>query len=125
LRTSFAHIERRDCMWFVIAGLLHAVFWVHPATHWAVVRLRHTAELASDDRAVEITGDPLCLARALVRVAGPMAAGWGAPMPAMARSASALFRRAKRLADTSDLEGSRVSRGSRRWAVAFQTRRFR
>lgn len=92
------HLERGDGVWFPIAGLLQSVLWMQPLNHWIAGRFRETAELACDDRAVELTGDRLGLARALVRVAeSAFVANQGALAPTMARSASALRSRVQRL----------------------------
>ncbi len=55
---ELAHLERRDGLWFPAAGLVQSVLWANPLVHWASSRFRQTAELACDDRAVELTGIP-------------------------------------------------------------------
>jgi len=104
LAHELAHVERRDGLWFPLASLVNAVLWMQPINHWVAERLRHTAELACDDRAVELTGEPLALSHALVRVATanalrPHPSRW--PLPGMANSARALRVRVQRLADGS------------------------
>jgi len=95
---ELGHLERRDGVWFPVAGLLQSVLWMQPLNHWIASRFRETAELACDDRAVELTGDRLGLARALVRVAeSAFVANEGALAPTVARSASALRSRVQRL----------------------------
>ncbi|WP_437675324.1 M56 family metallopeptidase [Sorangium sp. So ce131] len=116
---ELAHVERRDGLWFPVAGLVQSVLWMQPLNHWVASRFRQTAELACDDRAVELTGDPLGLARALVQVAA------GAPLPrpcatvpTMARSASALLPRVKRLVGAGSEARAQAGPRGRPWAIA-------
>ncbi|WP_437276330.1 M56 family metallopeptidase [Sorangium sp. So ce375] len=114
---ELAHLERRDGLWFPAAGLVQSILWLQPLCHWASSRFRQTAELACDDRAVELTGDPLSLARALVEVASSASlAPRRAMVPAMARSASALLPRVRRLVDAGKSRARRTAsaRGRRR-----------
>jgi Zn-dependent protease with chaperone function len=98
LAHELAHLERRDGLWFPAIQALQALFWLQPLNHWLSWRVRHWAELACDDRALELTGDPLTLARALTRVAErASASGWGFA-PSAARSATSLLERVRRLA---------------------------
>lgn len=66
---ELAHLERADGLWFPIIGLLQTVLWMQPLNHRLAARFRESAELAADDRAVELIGAPLALARALTRLA--------------------------------------------------------
>jgi Zn-dependent protease with chaperone function len=98
LAHELAHLERRDGLWFPAMAALQALFWLQPLNHLLSWRVRHWAELACDDRALELTGDPLILARALTRVAErASASGWGFA-PSAARSARSLLERVRRLA---------------------------
>ncbi|WP_437288391.1 M56 family metallopeptidase [Sorangium sp. So ce406] len=116
---ELAHIERRDGLWFPVVGLVQSVLWVQPVTRWVSSRFRQTAELACDDRAVELTGDPRGLARALVQVAeGARLTPRRAMVPTMARSTSALLPRVRRLVDASRRAELRASPRGRRWAIA-------
>jgi beta-lactamase regulating signal transducer with metallopeptidase domain len=115
---ELAHLERGDGLWFPAVRCLHSVFWLHPANHWLASRFRASAELASDDRAVALTGDAPALARALVRVATARRARERlAPTPSMVRPASGLARRVRRLTEAQralPLDGARA----RRWSFA-------
>jgi hypothetical protein len=114
---ELAHLERGDGFWFPAAGLVQSVLWLHPLNHWISSCFRRSAELACDDRAVALTGDPLALARALVHVAAATSASRGTIAPTMAESASALLTRVSRLTRP----GSRAAFGARdggRLAVA-------
>lgn len=96
LAHELAHLARRDGVVFPLVGLLQSLCWLQPLNHWVAARFKQAAELACDDRAVEITGDRLALAQALARVATD--AG-GTMLPAMARprGKSALVQRVRRL----------------------------
>ncbi|XYH98733.1 M56 family metallopeptidase [Sorangium sp. So ce1128] len=116
---ELAHLERRDGLWFPVAGLVQSLLWIQPINHWVASRFRETAELACDDRAVELTGDPRGLARALVHVAaGALLSERRAMVPAMARPASTLLPRVKRLVDAGSRARLRASPRGRRWAIA-------
>ncbi|WP_437928062.1 M56 family metallopeptidase [Sorangium sp. So ce291] len=116
---ELAHIERGDGLWFPVAGLAQSLLWMQPINHWVASRFRETAELACDDRAIELTGDPRGLARALVQVAaGALLSDRRAMVPAMARPASALLPRVKRLVDAGSRARLRASPRGRRWAIA-------
>jgi hypothetical protein len=95
---ELAHLERGDGLWFPAAAMVQSVLWLHPINHWVASRFRRSAELACDDRAVELTCDPLALARALVRVAGTAPPfGPRTMLPLMAHSRSTLVTRVTRL----------------------------
>jgi beta-lactamase regulating signal transducer with metallopeptidase domain len=117
LAHELAHIERGDGIVFPLVGLVQSIFWWQPLNRWLAARFRQAAELACDDRAVELTGDPLALARALARVARDASSPGYAMTPAMARaqSASALVARVRRLVHASSRAGSRSRWG---WAIA-------
>ena len=119
LAHELAHLERRDGLWFPIVGLVQSVLWVQPTNAWAAPRFRESAELACDERAVEITGDPRSLARALLHVAeGGLRFRRGSMIPTMARSASTLSLRVKRLAGARDRAAFPLDPSGRRWAIA-------
>lgn len=117
LAHELAHIERRDGIVFPLVGLVQSIFWWQPLNSWIAARFRQAAELACDDRAVDLTGDPLALARALARVARAASSPGYAMTPAMARaqSASVLVARVRRLVYASSRAGSRPHWG---WAIA-------
>jgi len=114
LAHELAHLERRDDLWFPLAGLAQAILWTQPMTGWVVARFRETSELACDDRAVEMTGDALGLAKALTRVAGRLIRGPTAAVPTMARSTSTLVMRVERLARAGSWESDTNPRAPRR-----------
>ena len=122
LAHELAHVERADGVWFPIVGALQSVLWVHPLNHWLAASFRDSAELACDDRAVELTSDPLGLARALVQVAASASfARRLAMIPTMTRSRSALLPRVKRLTCGSAATDRRARECGRPQAIATLT----
>jgi beta-lactamase regulating signal transducer with metallopeptidase domain len=118
LAHELAHLTRRDGVVFPLVGLVQSLCWLQPLNHWVAARFRQAAELACDDRAVELTGDRLALAHALARVAQHAKLPTRAPLlPAMtrARTASAVVTRVRRLVRAQ--ERTKV-RGHAGWAAA-------
>lgn len=110
---ELAHLERGDGVWFPIVGLVQSVLWVQPLNHWLAAHVRETAELACDDRAVELTGDGMGLARALVQVAQQsMTAESAMLVPSMAGASSVLRSRVERLTAGSRSRVNAFDRGS-------------
>ena len=91
---ELAHIERRDGLWFPLVGLVEAVFWFQPFNRHVASGYRQSAELTCDDRAVQLTGAPVELARALTRIAeATLSARMGVLTPGMASSSLERVRR--------------------------------
>lgn len=91
---ELAHIERRDGLWFVLVGLVETVLWFQPFNRRVAARYRQSAELACDERAVQLTGAPIELARALTRIAEvSLCARLGVLTPGMASSSVERVRR--------------------------------
>lgn len=119
LAHELAHVERGDGLWFPVAGALQHILWFHPLNYWVASRFRESAELACDDRAVELTRNPLGLARALVQVAATSSFGRRLEMlPAMSRSKSALLPRLRRLTGAPVARDAQPSRRIRPWVKA-------
>jgi beta-lactamase regulating signal transducer with metallopeptidase domain len=117
LAHELAHLERRDPAWFFLAGLVQAALWIHPFIHRVVARLRSSAEIACDERAVAATGNALSLARGLSRFAHAAlgAAAWMDAQPAFGGGVHAshiLVDRVRRLVATAP--GSPPSRAGGR-----------
>jgi len=110
LAHELAHVERGDALWFPLFGVVRAALWFHPITRWVNVQVRQSAELACDERCLELTGEPLALARALTRIAA-RALGAERPfaLPTMTQPRSSLVARVARL--TSEAEHIRSPRG--------------
>ncbi|HEX2165226.1 MAG TPA: M56 family metallopeptidase, partial [Thermoanaerobaculia bacterium] len=99
LAHELAHVLRRDPAWLAAARAIEAALFFQPLNRVARRRLAELAEVHCDDRAVELTGKPLELARCLTEVAAWRLTGVAAlPVPSMA-SGSSLGRRVRRLVD--------------------------
>jgi len=98
LAHELAHLARGDGLWFPAIALLETLLWMQPLNRLLAARFRRSAELAADDRAVELTHAPLLLARALTRMA-EAALGARGPrlLPAMASRPSVGLERVQRL----------------------------
>ncbi|MEQ8768564.1 MAG: M56 family metallopeptidase [Planctomycetota bacterium] len=111
LAHELAHLDRHDGLRRIAALLIERVLWIQPLFRLARRRLAQIAEHRCDQRAAEVTGDPLSLARCLLEVA-TWATGSGLAKRATAFSAteSLLVRRVQSLL-------SEASRPSRRHLV--------
>lgn len=67
---ELAHVRRRDNLWNWAVRLLRDMAWFLPFSHAGWRSMVHSQDEACDALAVQFTGDPLSLARALVKVAG-------------------------------------------------------
>ena len=84
------HVARRDFAMLLLSQVNRAVFWFSPLSWWLHRRLAALAELASDDHAMEVTGDRSGYAEVLLemgRRSGPTLRGL-----AMARQATLRYR---------------------------------
>jgi hypothetical protein len=121
LAHELAHVLRRDPAWLAAARTIEAALFFQPLNRLARRRLQELAEYRCDDRAVELTGRPLELARCLTEVATWRLAGLAAlPVPSMA-SGSSLGRRVRRLVrqvDRPGVQGEPLPRWVRPVAVA-------
>ncbi len=110
LAHELAHVERGDALWFPLFGVVRAALWFHPVTRWVNVQVRQSAELACDERCLELTGEPLALARALTRIAArALGAERAVALPTMTQPRSSLVARVARL--TSEAERIRSPLG--------------
>ena len=92
-----AHIARWDFAMLLASQVNRAVFWFSPLSWWLHRRLAALAELASDDQAIEATGDRPGYAEILLemgRRSGPQLRGL-----AMARPATLVYRIERILSD--------------------------
>ena len=101
LAHELAHLERRDPLWFMIAELVQAALWMQPLNRYIVARLRRSAEIACDERAVAVTGDARGLAEALCRLAHAAFDSAQASFPGAVRAPGVLVERVRRLAGAS------------------------
>ncbi len=67
---EWAHVQRRDMLWNWLVRLMRDVVWFLPGSHLAWHAMLASQDEACDALAVQMTSQPLALARALVKVAG-------------------------------------------------------
>lgn len=92
-----AHIARWDFAMLLASQVNQAIFWFSPLSWWLHRRLAALAELASDDQAMEVTGDRPGYAEILLemgRRSGPLLRGL-----AMARPVTLIYRIERILSD--------------------------
>jgi beta-lactamase regulating signal transducer with metallopeptidase domain len=125
LAHELAHVARRDALWQLGARLLEIAIPFQPLHRLARRRLAHLFELASDDWAARLTGEPLALARSLAKVAewtvGPrrQALDGAATVSALAARPSNLGARVRRLVSATRAHGPGARRGSAAPLLAF------
>lgn len=98
LAHELAHVVRRDTLWLQLAAWIERLAWFQPLNRVARRQLQYSAEFAADAWAVEVTREPLRLAKALARVAEWVAPD-GASHASLAPGAdgSPLIERVRRL----------------------------
>ncbi|MBL8293336.1 MAG: M56 family metallopeptidase, partial [Bryobacterales bacterium] len=70
LAHEFTHVRRGDWAMLLTAAINRCLFWFHPLSWWLEKQLSTCSELASDDAAASITGDPVRYAELLLEVSG-------------------------------------------------------
>lgn len=101
LAHELAHLERRDGIWFPLVGAVQYTLWFQPLNHLVAGYFRSSAELACDDRAVELTRNPRALGRAILHLAEAASLRPGPALaPSMLRRESDLVARVRRLTET-------------------------
>lgn len=99
LAHELAHVLRHDYLFNLLQGLIEAIFYFNPAVWWLSAKVREEREMAADELAIQITGDSLGFAKALVLMQ-EMAAARGGTQPALAFAGnrkSQLFNRIQRI----------------------------
>jgi hypothetical protein len=80
LAHELAHLAASDPAWHLLADLVTAVLWWHPAAWWARHQLRAASETAADEASLLVADGPAVLAACLVelgrRLTQPHRAGW-------------------------------------------------
>jgi hypothetical protein len=80
LAHELAHLAGHDPAWHLLADLVTAFWWWHPAVWWARHRLRAASETAADEASLLRPDGPTLLAACLVelgkRLTRPRPAGW-------------------------------------------------
>jgi beta-lactamase regulating signal transducer with metallopeptidase domain len=65
---EIAHIVRRDYLFNILQSLVETIFYYHPAVWWLSSAMRREREIAADELAISLTGNPVNYAKALVVV---------------------------------------------------------
>ena len=116
LAHELAHIRRHDYFVNILQSVVEVLFFYHPATWWLSGRVRAEREHCCDDVAIELTGNPVELARALAAIEArrPVAQ----PQLAMAFGGrkTPLLDRVKRVLGVTE---ERSQLGINGWAVGF------
>ena len=113
LAHELGHLERGDNRWLTVASVMEAVFFFQPLVALTRRKLQETAELACDERAVELTGSARALARSLAEVAAWNLGGDPAvPVSAMAHRGGLLLRRVETLLAEGGRSGQRRRLGA-------------
>jgi uncharacterized protein (TIGR03435 family) len=107
-----SHVRRRDPAVQLLSLIHRAVLWHNPLTWFLHRQIVRTAEDASDDAALAVTGDRTAYAEILLAFMQRGVGRWGAVGVPMARLGNPA-RRIDRV-----LAGTQVSRGIRRWTAA-------
>lgn len=125
LAHEFAHIERRDPLWFTAAAVVESVFFFLPWHRMMRHSLNASAEVACDARAARRVGSPTAVARCLAAVASwsarmPVGSPVPASVPAMAARPGELVDRVQHLlADEERPVGRRFAIGALTALVGF------
>jgi beta-lactamase regulating signal transducer with metallopeptidase domain len=94
LAHELGHIQRHDYLVNVLQSCIEALFFYHPAVYAVSRATRVEREHCCDDIALQLTADPLLLARAL---AGMESLRSRLPEPALAASGGSLRQRIERI----------------------------
>ena len=68
LAHELSHILRHDHLLNVLQSVVETLFYFHPGVWWISAQIRTERESASDEMAIQLTGDALTYAQALVTV---------------------------------------------------------
>lgn len=94
LAHELGHVRRLDYLVNVVQSCVEALLFYHPAVHWVSRCMRAEREHCCDDIAIEVTGEPLCYARALAEMETLRAR---LPEPALAANGGTLMLRIERI----------------------------
>jgi soluble lytic murein transglycosylase-like protein len=94
LAHELGHVRRLDYLVNVVQSCVEALLFYHPAVHWVSRCMRAEREHCCDDIAIELTGEPLCYARALAEMETLRAR---LPEPALAANGGTLMLRIERI----------------------------
>jgi len=68
LAHELAHILRHNYLFNILQSIVETLFYFHPAVWWLSGTIRQEREIAADDDAIRMTGNPMQYAKALVLV---------------------------------------------------------
>ncbi len=68
LAHELAHILRRDYIFNILQSVVEVIFYFHPAVWWLSNQIRQERESACDDQAIELVGNKMNYAKALVTI---------------------------------------------------------
>ncbi|MEO8180257.1 MAG: M56 family metallopeptidase [Deltaproteobacteria bacterium] len=94
LAHELGHVRRFDYLFNVVQSCVEAALFYHPAVHWVSRCMRFEREHCCDDIAIQLSGDALRYARALVEME---TLRWRVPGPALAAKGGSLMLRIERI----------------------------
>jgi beta-lactamase regulating signal transducer with metallopeptidase domain len=103
LAHELAHIRRFDYLVNLGQMLIETLLFYHPAVWWVSQRIRQERELACDDAAVKVCGNPIAYARALTALERLRSE---TPLVAMGAASRPLLDRIQRLTGTGSRDTS-------------------
>ena len=77
LAHELAHLQRRDPLWLLIADMVCAAAWWHPASWWIRSQFRAACEQVADEASTVVPGGRMALAEALISFGRELAAPAG------------------------------------------------
>ena len=98
---ELAHIRRHDYLVNLLQTIAETLFFYQPAIWWVSSRIRSERELCCDDLVVEICGDPVGYARALMQLERLRL---GSPSLALMSTGGPLMYRIQRLAGVAEYQ---------------------
>ena len=114
LAHELGHLAQRDPLWLLVAELVCAFAWWHPAVWWARRQFRAACEAAADEATALVPGGRVALAEALVSVGRELTAPGGVGVGGSGLK-SELARRVQALVEHPG-DGGAV-RGAGRWLL--------
>lgn len=97
LAHELAHIRRHDPLINAVQAIIETLLFFHPAVWWLSAQIRHEREHCCDDLALQTTGDPKTLARALVCLESLRSQPTASPQLALAANGAPLMERIQRI----------------------------
>lgn len=118
LAHELGHLAQRDPLWLLVADLVCALAWWHPAVWWARRQFRASCEAAADEASALIPGGRVALAEALVNFGRELTAPGGVGVGGSGLR-SELARRVKALVERAG--EARPVRSAARWGLQAGT----